>query len=110
MMFLVFELRPVGMSHRPPDSEVSGGKPLASLQAVMQALQPVQMLLSYNMPTASAAPRDVRGAPRRCRRSERSCNGSSEPENSQYRLTAGDCGVHVRSFECATGTSPWTLD
>src|SRR5271165_2581375 len=53
MMFLVFELRSRGMSQRPPDNAVSEGKPLASLHAVMQALQPVQRLLSYSMPTAS---------------------------------------------------------
>src|SRR5208337_3394015 len=54
MMFLVFELRSAGMSQRPEASDVSsstpaavsGGKPLASLQAVIQARQPVQMVLS----------------------------------------------------------------
>ena len=46
MMFFVFELRSAGRSQMPPESTVSGGSPLASLHAGMQALHPVQMVLS----------------------------------------------------------------
>src|SRR5208282_3494468 len=53
MMFLACSLRSTGMSHRPPDALVSGVTSLASLHAVMHALQPMQRVASYNIPTAS---------------------------------------------------------
>src|ERR1019366_1509143 len=53
MMFLACSLRSSGMSHRPPDALVSGVTSLASLHATMHALQPMQRVASYSIPTAS---------------------------------------------------------
>src|ERR1022692_3467209 len=43
------------MSHRPPGAlDVSGFRPLASWQATTQVLQPMQRVVSYRSPKASA--------------------------------------------------------